>query len=110
MTDQRFVRALFSYEHAAVLAGLGTLGRNSLLITPEFGPRVPPSLPPDGGLPGGDTLVKKDLCAGCNACIRECPAQAIQEPEPGQPYALNRFALQGLSAGRVGLQRLPESL
>jgi epoxyqueuosine reductase len=40
ITDQRFVRSLFSYKHAAELAGLGTMGRNSLLITRDFGPRV----------------------------------------------------------------------
>jgi epoxyqueuosine reductase len=92
ITDQRFVRALFSYKHAAVLAGLGTMGRNSLLITPEFGPRVRlacllTEVPLEETPP-----IQKDLCVSCNACISVCPAQAIQEPGPGQAYAINRFA------------------
>jgi len=92
ITDQRFVRALFSYKHAAVLAGLGRLGRNSLLITPEFGPRVRLACLLTEAPLAETPPIQKDLCTNCNVCIRECPAQAIQEPEPGQPYTLNRFA------------------
>jgi len=39
-TDQRFMTAIFSYKHAGELAGLGRIGKHSLLITPEFDPRV----------------------------------------------------------------------
>ena len=92
ITDQRFVRALFSYKHAAVLAGLGTMGRNSLLITPEFGPRVRLACLLTEAPLEETPPIQKDLCISCNSCIRECPAQAIQEPELGQPYTLNRFA------------------
>jgi epoxyqueuosine reductase len=92
ITDQRYLKALFSYKHAAELAGLGTIGRNSLLITPEFGPRVrltcllteaPVEETPRGA---------EEYCRKCDACIGVCPAQAIQTPESGQPYAINRFA------------------
>lgn len=93
ITDQRFVRALFSYKDAAVLAGLGTMGRNSLLITPEFGPRVRLAcLVTEAPLEHTPPAVQEDLCVGCNACIRACPAHAIGKPEPGQSSALNRFA------------------
>ena len=102
ITDQRFANALFSYKHAAVLAGLGTLGRNSLLITPEFGPRVRLACLLTEAPLEETPRIQKDLCAGCNACISVCPAQAIQEPEPGQPYTLNRFACRAYrQAGMV---------
>jgi len=60
-------------KDAAVLAGLGTIGRNNLLITPEFGPRVRlrallagVDLPPTG--PAGF-----DPCEGCPApCLTDC--------------------------------------
>ncbi|MCL5808470.1 MAG: 4Fe-4S binding protein [Deltaproteobacteria bacterium] len=32
------------------------------------------------------------LCLDCSACIRVCPAGAIQEPPSGRPYSINRFA------------------
>ena len=92
ITDQRFVRSLFSYKHAAVLAGLGAMGRNSLLITPEFGPRVRLAcLITEAPLAGARPL-RKSLCVGCNACIRACPAGAIRKPKRGRPYDIDRFA------------------
>ena len=38
--DIRFLEAMFSCKHAAQAAGLGTIGKHSLLITPDFGSRV----------------------------------------------------------------------
>jgi epoxyqueuosine reductase QueG len=92
ITDQRFVKALFCYKHAAVLAGLGTLGRNSLLITPGFGPRVRLACLLTEAPLEETPSVQEDLCVGCNACVRDCPAEAIQAPEQGRPYKINRFA------------------
>ena len=92
ITDQRFVKTLFSYKHAAELAGLGTIGRNSLLITREFGPRVRLACLLTDAPVDETPRMKNDFCTKCNACIRICPAQAIQEPQSGQSYAINRFA------------------
>jgi len=91
-TDQRYLTALFSYKHAAQIAGLGNIGRHSLLMTPEFGPRerlacllTEASLEPSA-------VVHRDYCVNCDACIRECPAQALQVPKPGEAYSMNKFA------------------
>jgi epoxyqueuosine reductase QueG len=91
-SDQRFLTALLSFKHAAALAGLGTIGRHSLLITPEFGPRVrlaclltEASLEPS-------PMNEEQYCVNCDACIRECPAQALQVPENGATYSMNKFA------------------
>jgi epoxyqueuosine reductase len=92
ITDQRFLTALFSYKHAAELAGMGTLGRNSLLITPEFGPRIRLACLLTEAILEPSPTAQKDFCSGCDACIRICPAHAIQAPEAGQAYAMNRFA------------------
>lgn len=92
ITDQRFVEALFSYKQAAELAGLGTIGRNSLLITPGFGPRVRLACLLTEAPVEATPRRNHDFCTKCNACIRVCPARAIEKPPPGRPYAVNRFA------------------
>ena len=70
----------------AVDAGLGEMGRNGLLITPEFGPcvricKVLTDLPlePDSPI----TLGVSDVCRACAQCVEACPADAIDDaPEP----------------------------
>jgi epoxyqueuosine reductase len=102
ITDQRFAKALFSYKHAAELAGLGTIGRNSLLITPEYGPRVRLACILTEAPVGPSPRNKKDVCINCDACIRECPAEALKEPAPGEVYSINRFACRSYrQAGMV---------
>jgi len=91
-TDQRSLMAIFSYKHAAQLSGLGTMGRHSLLITPQFGPRVRLACllteAPLEATPGA----RRDYCIDCDACIRECPAQALRMPKQGEAYSMNKFA------------------
>jgi len=69
----------------AIDAGLGELGRNGVLITPEFGPRVRlckifTDLPlvPDKPIEFGVW----DFCMRCERCAEECPSQAIMFGEP----------------------------
>ena len=67
-------------KDAAVMAGLGCIGRNNLLITPQFGPRVrlravilSAALPPTGP----STF---DPCKECDApCLAHCPQKAFAE-------------------------------
>ncbi len=70
---------LLSLNHAAVEAGLGTLGLNLQLLTPEFGPRVLltavlSSLPVDA-----DRRMESALCKGpeCGRCLKSCPGDVI---------------------------------
>ena len=79
-------RGGFFLKDAAVLAGLGCIGRNNLLLTPQYGPRlrlramlVEADLPSSGP---GDF----DPCEGCSApCLEACPqnafAQQVYAPE-----------------------------
>jgi reductive dehalogenase len=80
-------------------AGLGELGRNGLLITEEYGPRVRlckvftdmplvPDKPIDLGV--------QHFCERCQRCARDCPAKAIPEGKrTDQPR--NRSNNAGLS-------------
>jgi reductive dehalogenase len=64
----------------AIQAGLGDLGRNGLLITPKYGPRVRINviitdmpLEPDTPIDFGVT----ELCEACKICAERCPSQSL---------------------------------
>ena len=69
-----------SAEHAAVEAGLGTLGLNHQLITPEYGPRVILGLVMTSADIEPDTKMETALCLGpnCGRCLKACPADAVR--------------------------------
>jgi epoxyqueuosine reductase len=86
----------------AIDAGLGELGRNGLLISPEFGPRqrickvftdlpLQPDQPIDFGM--------RSFCETCHACAAACPANAIRWEE--------RTAEQTSISNRTGILRWP---
>jgi epoxyqueuosine reductase len=65
-------------KDAAVLAGLGCIGRNNILVTPQYGPRVRlRALTLDAVFPStGPTAF--DPCSTCNApCRSACPQGAF---------------------------------
>lgn len=76
---------------AAIQAGLGSLGLNEMLLTPEFGPRVfLGGLLTDLVLEPGRPL-SEELCPGleaCGRCAAICPEEAIPRRAPrGAPLA-----------------------
>jgi epoxyqueuosine reductase len=98
-TDARFQRGILSFKHAAEFAGLGRIGQNSLLITPEFGPRMRLAcLLTDAEIPATQRLAANP-CDGCGRCIEKCPAHALTSPAAGQPYAINKFACASFRQG-----------
>ena len=81
-------RSIVSSKHAAQAAGLGTIGRHSLLITPEFGSMIwlgtvlcDAELEPD--------KLKENICDNCNQCVEICPVNALQQPELDQQKCWN---------------------
>ena len=71
-------RGLISMKHAAAASGIGSIGKNSLLINPQYG-----SLLTIGALLTNLDLASDKLCdemciAGCTKCIDSCPAGAIE--------------------------------
>ena len=73
------VSTILSLTHAAVEAGLGTLGLNLQLLTPQYGPRVIltavlSSVPVDA-----DRRIETSLCLGpsCGRCLKACPGDVI---------------------------------
>ncbi|KKM12753.1 hypothetical protein SY88_02520 [Clostridiales bacterium PH28_bin88] len=76
--ENMYGRGNLSHKHAAQAAGLGVLGKNTLLITPRYGNRVSlVSVITDADLEP-DPLVSQELCpSSCKACLRACPVGAI---------------------------------
>lgn len=67
-----------SHKKIGRLAGLGFIGRNNLLVSPEFGSRFRlVSILTDMKLEA-DGPINRD-CKTCRACIPICPAGAIKE-------------------------------
>lgn len=71
---------LISLPHAAVEAGLGTLGLNQQLLTPEFGPRVVLTAVMASLDVEPDARREDSLCLGpsCGRCLSVCPADAVK--------------------------------
>lgn len=68
-----------SLRHAAVAAGLGSIGRHNLVIHSKFGTRVIFSaILCDLDLPS-DPPAPEDLCDRCNVCVESCPVGALNE-------------------------------
>jgi len=69
-----------SHRHAAQLAGIGVFGKNNLLLSPEFGPRIRlSSVVTDAPLEPGAPL-DIDLCGDCERCLHACPVHALEGP------------------------------
>jgi epoxyqueuosine reductase len=74
---------------AAMLAGLGFIGHNTLLITPEYGPRVrwiallvDTELDPDEPFER-DLCAEQPLCRNKELCVKACPFRRLFRPFTG---------------------------
>ncbi len=66
-------------KDAGVLAGLGVIGKNNLLITPDFGPRIRlRAIAISEKLPPSQMMTDNPWCANCDRCIQACPVNALQ--------------------------------
>lgn len=70
--------APFSFKYAAVNAGLGWIGKNDVLITERYGPRVRLSaLLLDGVFSCGEKVTKSKCPNSCRKCVDICPYHAL---------------------------------
>lgn len=69
---------LMSQKKMAQLAGLGSFGKNSLILNIRYGPwiRLQTILTDAKLVP--DEAFEKDLCRDCEACIHACPVEALK--------------------------------
>jgi len=65
-------------KEAGVLAGLGIIGRNNLLITERYGPRVRlRAVYTNASFESDPIMENLDYCCECNRCVEACPAKAF---------------------------------
>ena len=75
--DEEELKAVFSFKYAAVNAGLGWIGKNDVLITEEYGPRVRLSaVLIDYPFEYGNKITESQ-CGSCTKCVDICPHKAL---------------------------------
>ncbi|HHX17774.1 MAG TPA: epoxyqueuosine reductase [Clostridium sp.] len=68
---------IFPHKTAAVMAGLGWIGKSGLFISNEYGPRVRlGTILTDMNIPIKNSVLKSG-CGECKECVVNCPAMAI---------------------------------
>ena len=93
--NPRFRTAPFYHMPAMHLAGLGTLGQNCSILTPEFGPRVfVTSIITDCPLPAGQPM-EEEMCDHCDLCVENCPAGALDGLGWKNPFACAAYGCCG---------------
>lgn len=79
-------RGIISMKHTAVLAGIGTLGKSTLLLNSQYGNMLNiGAVLTDLNLPS-DTPAESICIKGCSLCIDNCPVNAINEYSVNQKH------------------------
>ena len=78
------LNGLALYPPLAQMAGLGWIGFNGIIITPEHGPRVRLAavFTSIQNLPFSTEITHKwvvDYCSSCRVCIKKCPPKALYD-------------------------------
>ena len=72
------LRAPFSFKYAASRAGLGWYGKNDVIVTERYGPRVRLSaVLADAPLDYGQPIVESRCPDDCVKCVAACPCKAL---------------------------------
>jgi len=106
-----------SAKHCAVAAGLGRIGKNTLLVTPEYGNMVWLTTVLADASPEPDAVLPGSPCPeDCSICIDNCPVQALGDPEmnqaacrqyafktePGEQFVFNCYKCRALCPNCFG--------
>lgn len=77
---------IFPHKTAAVLAGLGWIGKSALFVSPQYGSRVRlATVLTNAPLPKPE-IPEFPGCGACRKCVSACPASALT----GEPYKVGK--------------------
>ncbi len=76
-TEKEAYRGVFPHKTAAVLSGLGFIGKNAMFITPEYGSMVRLATVLTDMPLTAEKPVMEPRCGDCTICKDACPAGAI---------------------------------
>lgn len=78
-------RSIVSAKHCAVAAGLGRIGKNTLVVTPKYGNMVWLTAVLVDAILEPDEMLTGDPCPpDCNLCVDHCPVNALGQAEMAQ--------------------------
>ena len=89
---------------AAIACGLGQSGKNTLLVNPEYGPRLGLMAILTSAELDIDEPFTDNLCGDCTRCIDACPTQALT------PYHIDIRRCLTYAAENPGKTDLPEDV
>jgi len=76
--DRQRWRGTISHKMVATRAGMGWIGKNALLITPQHGPSVRlVSVLTDAPLKTANPIIDSN-CGECRSCVEACPSSALR--------------------------------
>jgi epoxyqueuosine reductase len=76
--EKLYGRAILSLRHAGFLAGLGVLGKNTLLMNQRYGNMIQlGAILTDLELKGDSIATYEGCTPKCNICIESCPVSAL---------------------------------
>lgn len=79
-SSEEALAAPFSFKFAAVNAGLGWIGKNDVVITLKYGPRVRLSaVLIDSPFVYGDRITASNCPENCRKCVDACPHKALRD-------------------------------
>ena len=100
--ERRYGRGDLSHKHAAQAAGIGKLGKNSLLLTQQFGNRVHLVSVITNIELTPDSVMEWEPCpAGCTLCMHVCPSNAIGEAQRVDQTLCRSVMIQQLPKGTL---------
>lgn len=88
----------------AMKCGLGAIGKNSLLIHPEVGPRLGIMAIVTSAELDPDEPFTEDLCGDCTRCLDACPTKALR------PFGITLERCLTYAAENPGKNNIPEDI